>query len=183
MTDPNDAKAVAADDFLSFFNRGETAGSDGETGGEPGGEAGGGGFFGDFQSGVPGESADIGLGETGFAEGGGHGKLPGGGAAGADFAGVVKVFPISEHFDASEPGQFLHALEKFRTAEVAAIGRVGGIGGVFQLQGSENLHRQVVFPGKVQGSGVFRAREAGGVAEDTGDLGAEDLMGGPKEKG
>jgi len=183
MADANDPKTMAPDNLFGFFNSGEAIGGDGEARGEPGREAGGGGFFGDFQSGFPSESAHIGFGEAGFAEGGGHGKLPGGGAAGADFAGVVKIFPISEHIDASEPGQFFHALEKFRTAEVATVRGVGGVGGVFQFQGTENLHRQAVFLGKGQGSGVFRAREAGGVAEDAGDLGTEELVGSPKKKG
>jgi hypothetical protein len=183
VTDADNAEAEAADGLLGLFNGGEAVGGDGETGGESGGEAGGGGFFGDFQAGFAGEGADIRLGEAGIAERGGDGEFTGGGAAGSDFAGVVKVFPVGEDGDAAELGQLPHALKKFGAAEVAAVGRVGGVGGVVQFQGAEDFDGEGVFLGEGEGGGMFRAREAGGVAEDAGDLGAEESVGGPEEKG
>jgi hypothetical protein len=155
MADADDAKAVTTDSLLGLLDGGEAGRCDGEAGSEPGGEAGGGGFFGDFQPGFPREGPDIGLGQTGLAEGGGHGELSGGGATGSDFPGVVKVFPIGENGDSAELGQLLHPLEKFRAAEVTAIGRVGGVGGVVQFQRFENFDRQAMSPGEGQGGGMF----------------------------
>ena len=63
MADTDDAKAVAADGLLRFFDGGESVGGDGQARSEPGGEAGGGGFFGNFQAGFPREGADISLGD------------------------------------------------------------------------------------------------------------------------
>ena len=37
--------------------------------------------------------------------------------------------------------------------------------------------------GEGESGRVFRAGEAGGVTKDAGDFGAENLVGGPKEKG
>jgi hypothetical protein len=183
MADADDAKAVTTDSLLGLFDGGESVWGDGETGGEPGGEAGGGGFFGDLQACFPGEGAHLGLGQAGIAERGGHGELSGGGATGSDFPGVVKVFPVGQDGDPAELGQLLHPQEKFRAAEVTAIGRVGGVGRVVQFQRFKNFDEQGMFPGEGQGGGVFRARETGGVAEDPGDLRSEDLVGGPKEEG
>jgi hypothetical protein len=183
MADADDAKAVTTDSLLGLLDGGEAGRCDGQAGGEAGRKAGGGGFFGDFQPGFFGEGPDIGLGQAGLAEGGSHGKLSGGGATGPDFPGVVKVFPIGEDGDPAELGQLLHPLEKFRAAEVTAVGRVGGVGGVVQFQRFENFDGQAMFPGEGQGGGMFGARETGGVAEDPGNLRSEDLVGGPKEEG
>ena len=183
VTDADDAESMATDGFLRLFDGGEAVGGDGQAGGESGRKAGGGRLLGNFQPGFFGESADIGLGEAGITERGGHGKFPGGGATGSDFAGVVKVFPVGEDGDPAELGQLLHPQEKFRPAEVAAVGRIGGIGGVVQFQGFENFDRQAMFPGEGQGGRMFRAGETGGVAEDAGDLGSEDLMSDPKQEG
>jgi hypothetical protein len=183
MADADDAKAVTTDSLLGLLDGGEAGRCDGEAGSEPGGEAGGGGFFGDLQACFPGEGAHLGLGQAGIAEGGSHGKLSGGGATGPDFPGVVKVFPISENGDPAELGQLLHPLEKFRAAEVTAIGRVGGVGGVVQFQSFKNFEGQAMFPGEGQGGGMFGAGKAGGVAENAGNLGTKELVGGPKEEG
>jgi hypothetical protein len=148
VTDTDDAKAVTTDSLLGLFDGGEAVGGDGEAGGESGGEAGGGGFFGDLESGLFGEGTDIGLGEAGVAERGGHGELSGGGATGPDFAGVVKVFPVGEDGDPAELSEFFHPLKKFRAAEVAAVGGIGGVGGIFELQGFQHLDRQAVLLGK-----------------------------------
>ena len=37
--------------------------------------------------------------------------------------------------------------------------------------------------GKGEGGRVFRAGKAGGITKNAGDLGAEELVGGPKEEG
>ena len=109
MAHTDDSEAVSADDFLGFFNGGEAVRGNGKSGSEAGGKAGGSRFFGDFQSGLPGQGSDIGLGKPGFAERCGHGEFAGGGAAGSEFAGVVKVFPVGQNGHASELGEFLHA--------------------------------------------------------------------------
>ena len=183
MAHADDAESMAPDGLLRLLNGGEAVRGDGESGGEPGGEAGRGGFFGNLEAGLAGEGPDVGFGQTGLAERGGHRKFTGGGAAGSDFAGVVEVFPIGEDRDTPEPGQFFHALEELGAAEVATIGWVGGIGGVVKFQGAEDFHRQAMFLREREGSRMFRAREAGGVAEDAGDLGAEELVGGPEQEG
>lgn len=157
VADADDPEAVTANGLFGFFNGGEAVRGDGETGSEPGGKAGGGWFFSNFQAGLAGEGADIVFGEAGLAEWGGDREFSGGGAAGSDFAGVVKVFPIGEDGDAAEPGQFLHALEEFRAAEVAAVGRVRGVGGIVQFQGAEDLDGKGMFLSEGEGGGVFRA--------------------------
>ena len=182
VADANDPEAVAADGLFGLFDRGEAVECDGETGGQAGGEAGRGWFFGDFQSGFPGESADIGLGKAGIPEWGGHGEFARGGAAGSDFAGVIEIFPVGENGDAAEPGQLLHPLKELRAAEIAAVRRVGGVRRIFQFQSVKNLDRERMPLGKSESGGVFGTGEAGGVAEDAGDFGAEKLVGGPKEK-
>jgi hypothetical protein len=183
MAHTDDPEAVTTNGLFGFFDSGEAIEGNGETGGEAGGQAGRGGFFGDLEPGLFGEGADLGLGQAGITEGCGHRELSGSGAAGANFPRVVEIFPVGEDGDPAELSEFLHPLEKFRAAEVTAIGRVGGVRGVIELEGFENFDREFVLLGKGESGGVFRAGKAGGVAEDAGDLGPKDAVGDPKEKG
>ncbi len=119
----------------------------------------------------------------GLAEGCGHLELPCGNATGPDLLGIIRVFPVSENGHSTRLGQTFHLLEKFGAAKETTIGWVRGIRGVFQFQGLQYLHREIVPVGKREGGLMFGTGKARRIAQHTGDFGAQNLVGSPKKKG
>ena len=133
--------------------------------------------------GLIGQGPNFALRQLSLAEGCGHLKLPCGNAARPDLLGIIRVFPVSENGHSTRLGQTLHLLEKFGAAKETTIGRVRGIRGVLQFLGLQYLHREIMPVGKREGGLVFGTGKAGRIAQNTGNLGAQSLVGSPKKKG
>jgi hypothetical protein len=110
-------------------------------------------------------------------------KLSCGGLAVANLLRIIKILPVRQHSNLSKSGDFLHSLKQLGSAKKATIGRVRSVGGVLKLEGAKNFDLNPILLGESQGGSMLRAGKAGGVAQDSCDFRAEDLVGCPKKKG
>jgi hypothetical protein len=142
-----------------------------------------GGFVRDFQAGLMGELADIGLGQAGFPQRGEYGEFAGGILTRAEIPRVVGIFPIGHGGEFFPSGQTVQLAEELVFAKIAAVDGIGLVTGIAGFLRFDDAEGELVALGEIERFLQFGTFQAGGVGDGTESGIAQNLNGPPKEDG